>query len=53
MQRNGFHLNKQELVQSEKPHILGIIGEVFSVFIGSFIAILYISSGMNEFPEAE
>ncbi|MBS9775367.1 PH domain-containing protein [Candidatus Gracilibacteria bacterium] len=34
MRKNGFHLQKDKLVQEAKPHWLGVVGEVFGKIIG-------------------
>ena len=42
MQKNGFHLKKDKLVQSEKPHILWIIWEVLWKIIWTLFVVFYI-----------
>ena len=42
MQHNGFHLEKNELVQAWKPHILWVIGEVWKTLVWSGFVLLYI-----------
>ncbi len=42
MQKNGFHLKKDKLVQSEKPHILWIIWEVFWKIIWTLFVVFYL-----------
>jgi len=48
MQKNGFHLKKDKLVQSEKPHIVGVLWEVFSQLIWSLFVVLYLLLGLND-----
>lgn len=52
LRKNGFHLQKDRLVQSEQPHILGIFWEMGSKFFGSifalYYAVLFISSYQAE-----
>jgi len=42
MQKNGFHLQKEKLVQSEKPHPIWIIWEVFWKIIWALFFVFYI-----------
>ncbi len=42
MQKNGFHLKKEKLVQSEKPHMIWIIWEVFWKIIWTLFVVFYI-----------
>lgn len=54
MQKNGFHLQKEKLVQTEKPHMIWIIWEVFWKIIWALFFIFYIfvwaisSAGLGE-----
>ena len=44
MQKNGFHLQKEKLVQTEKPHMIWIIWEVFWKIIWTlfFVYLIFI-----------
>ncbi len=55
MQKNGFYLKKEKLVQSEKPHIIWVIWEVFWkllwILIVGFFILIPLLSRWNEFWE--
>lgn len=42
MRNNGYHLTKDTLVQEARPHILGIIGDIWSRAFSTIIILLYI-----------
>jgi len=48
MQKNGFHLEQDELVQKAKPHILGIVWEIFGAFIWNLFVLMYVIRGLLE-----
>ncbi|MCK5269029.1 MAG: PH domain-containing protein, partial [Spirochaetes bacterium] len=46
MKKNGFKLNRETLVEQEKPHPLAVLFEVFGVFAGMIFFIGYMSFAM-------
>lgn len=48
MQKNGFHLQKDKLVQTEKPHIIWVFWEVFSKTFWILLAFAYMFFSFSE-----
>jgi len=48
MQKNGFQLQQDELVQEAKPHILGVVWEIFWAFIWNLFVLIYVIWGLLE-----
>jgi hypothetical protein len=42
---NGFHLEKKKLIQSERPHFLGIFGELGNKAVGMILIPIYVLIG--------
>jgi len=42
MKANGFRLEKKELIQKEKPNLIGVFFETMRFFIGSVIGIIFV-----------
>lgn len=42
LQENAFHLKKEKLVQTARPHFLGIFGELMSKGVGAIVVPIYV-----------
>jgi len=53
MQKNGFHLKKDKLVQAEKPHILWVLWEIFWKWFNTILVIGYLIYSWTQSPEIQ